>query len=1044
MSIKRTIIIALTSLALAAVATAQNVPESLFSDMKWRLIGPFRGGRAEAVTGIPGDPNTYFLGGVAGGLWKSSDGGGNWTPLTDKQPISSIGAVAVADSDPNVIYIGTGEGCIRGNLTSGDGVYKSVDGGRTWRNVGLHDSRQIGALIIHPRDPNVVFVAALGHVYGPSAERGLFRTLDGGKTWEKVLSKNDHTGAIDVVFDPHNPNILFAALWDVNRTPWSLTSGGEGSGLYRSTDGGTTWKHLEGEGLPKGILGRIGVSVSGADGNRVYALIEAEEGGLYRTDDAGDTWTRVNDDQRYRQRAWYFTHVYADPKTADTVYVLNTGAFRSTDGGKTFSLLPAPHGDHHDLWIDPTNPQRMINANDGGATITTDGGKTWTNQYNQPTAQFYHVVADNDYPYRLYGSQQDNSSVAIASRSDYGTIDRQDWYDVGGGESGSIAPDPRNADIVYAGDNGGVLTRWDKKTGQAQYINPWPLDTSGMGAGELEHRFQWTEPTLISPHDPNVLYTCAEQVYKSSDGGMSWTAISPDLTRNDKSKQKPSGGLITLDITSVEYYDTVFAFTESPVQKNLLWAGTDDGLVHISSDGGKNWSNVTPKGMPEWSLISQIDASPTDAGTAWIAVDRHRLDDVRPYAYKTSDFGKTWTKLTTGIPDGAFVRAVRQDPKRKELLYAGTETGVYASFDGGQHWQPLQLNLPVTPVTDLIVKNDDLAISTNGRGFWILDDLAPLREAAPQLANGKLHLYTPAPTVRLRYPEAIEHHRPVGLSPTGAYIDYWFKTAPEGEVTLAIKDPQGRMVRTFSSKKKKTLFEQPPEWPDQVKPVELIPAEAGMNRFPWNLRYESPLETPGLFYAGNGPEGPIVLPGTYRLTLTVNGKSESADLVVLPDPRVKTSMADMQKAFELQMKVSARFTDLHRALNQIRSVRGDLESMQRRLEGTGHGQTLLAAIDKLEADMAPVEAALTQVKLKSSEGTLRYPVMLNEQMDTFRAMIENADAAPTQPMLDVFDSLDHRLSTALTQWTALLKTEVPALDEVARKENLPLVVVKGE
>ena len=1024
-----------TLLLFIAVTTfAQTVPDTLFSGLKWRLIGPYRGGRAEAVTGIPGEPNVYYFGAVAGGVWKSTDGGGNWTPTFDKQPVSSIGAIAVADSDPNVIYVGTGEGCIRGNLTSGDGVYKSTDGGRTWKNIGLKDSRQIGALIVDPRNANVVLVAALGHVYGPNVERGVFRTTDGGATWQKVLFKNDHTGAIDVVFDPKNPNIVFASLWEVSRTPWSLSSGGEGSGLYKSTDGGATWTQLSGHGLPKGPLGRIGVSVSGADDNRVYALIEAVEGGLFRSDDQGESWTKVNDDERYRQRAWYFTHVFADPKSADTVYVLNTGAFRSTDGGKTFSLLPAPHGDHHALWIDPTNPQRMINGNDGGVDITTDGGKTWTNQYNQPTAQFYHVVADNDWPYRLYGSQQDNSNVVIATRTDFGTIDRQDWYSAGGGESGSIAPDPANSDIVYAGDNGGTLTRWDKKTNQALYINPWPLDTSGRGAGELEHRFQWTEPVVVSPHDPHVLYTCAERVFKSTNSGASWTAISPDLTRNDKSKQQPSGGPITLDITSVEYYDTVFAFAESPVQKDLLWAGTDDGLVQLSRDGGKSWTNVTPKDMPEWSTISQIDASPLDAASAWIAVDRHRLDDVRPYIWKTSDFGKTWVSLTNGIPNGAFVRAVRQDPKRKDLAYAATESGVYASFDGGQHWQSLQLNLPVTPVTDLIIKGDDVAISTNGRGFWVLDAVAALRQASAQIASTDMHLYTPSPTVRLRYPESIEMHRPVGYSPTGAYIDYWFKSKPQGEATLDIRDAQGRLVRGFSSQKKKTAFEQPPEWPEQIKPVELIPAEAGMNRFPWNLRWESPVETPGLFYAGNGPEGPIVLPGTYRLTLTANGRSESADLVVLPDPRVKTPAAEVQAAFDLQMKVRDDITRLHQALNQMRSIHSDLEDAKRKV---GESSPLVKTIDKFEADVAPIEAQLTQVKLKSSEGTLRYPVMLNEQFDTFRSMIENADAAPTQPMLDVFAGLDQRLNAALTQWSTLLKTEAPALTQT----NVPLIVI---
>jgi len=555
---------------------------------------------------------------------------------------------------------------------------------------------------------------------------------------------------------------------------------------------------------------------------------------------------------------------------------------------------------------------------------------------------------------------------------------------------------------------------------------PWWLDEQKLVVIEPGSYWHWRMPTVAEIH------------------WQTWEAVSPDLTRNDKAKQQPSGGSITLDITSVEYYDTVFAFTESPLQKDLLWAGTDDGLVHVSRDGGKAGTNVTPQGLPEWSTISQIDASPTDAGGALLAVDRHKLDDNRPYLYRTSDFGKTWSKLTSGIPDGAFVRAARQDPQRRELLYAATELGVYVSFDGGQHWQSLQLNLPVTPVTDLIVKDDDLAISTNGRSFWILDDVAPLRQATSELLAKGMHLYAPAPSVRLRYPEFVERHRPVGTSPSGAFLDYWFAAAPAGEVTLEIQDEQGRRVRNFSSVKKATAFEQPPEWPDQLRPPELIPAAAGMNRFPWNLRYESPLETPGLFYEGTGPEGPIVLPGKYRLILSANGKSESAELVILADPRVKAPRADLQKAFELQIKVRDRITDLHRGLNQIRSVESDLESIRRRLAGTGQGAGLLAAVERLEAAIKPIEAQLTQVKLKSSEGTLRYPVMLNEQLATFSSLIESADAAPTQAMLDVFASLDQRLATALGQWHALLESDVPALDAQARKENLPLIVVKGE
>ncbi len=594
--------------SLASAVFAQTYNQALFGGMKWRGIGPYRGGRVLAVTGVPGDPNTFYFGAVAGGVWKSVNAGATWTPLTDKEPFTSIGALAVADSDHNIIYAGTGEACIRGNITYGTGVYKSVDGGRSWKHAGLPDSRQIGALIVHPANPNIVFVAALGHVYAPSAERGIYRTLDGGATWQKVLYVDDKTGGIDVVFDPQNPNTLFAALWEVNRTPWSLSSGGPGSGLFRSTDGGATWKKLEGHGLPEGLLGKIGVSVSGADSSRVYALIEAKEGGLFRSDDGGDTWKRVNEDERYRQRAWYFTHIFADPKAVDTVYVENTGLFRSVDGGKTFTLLPAPHGDHHGLWIDPTNPKSIIDGNDGGATVSVDGGKTWSTLMNQPTAQFYHVIADNQFPYYLYGAQQDNSSVGIASFSDEGVITEQNWFAFGG-ETGFIAPYPPDPNIVYSNNNESLLSayRFDRRTQQTQDISVWPLDVSGHGAADLgDYRFNWTSPLFISPHDANAIYTAGNRVFKSTDAGMTWTTISKDLTRNDQSKQQPSGGPITLDITAVEYYDTIFALAESPVRKGEIWAGSDDGLVWLTRDDGKSWTNVTPKCCPSgaWSASS--------------------------------------------------------------------------------------------------------------------------------------------------------------------------------------------------------------------------------------------------------------------------------------------------------------------------------------------------------------------------------------------------------------------------------------------------------
>jgi len=695
--------------------------EKAFKGMKYRLIGPFRGGRSLTAAGIPGDPTTYYFGGTGGGVWKSTDGAMTWSSVFDKAGTSSVGSIAVATSNHNVLYVGTGEACIRGNISNGDGVYKTLDGGKNWKNVGLRDSRAIGKVIINPTNPDIVFVAALGHPYGPNAERGIFRTTDGGKTWEKVLYKDENTGGIDVAYDPHNPNILFAALWQARRTSWSLESGGPGSGLYRSSDGGTTWRHLEEHGLPKGPYGKIGVAV-GATGDRVYALIEAHnpDGGLYRSDDGGESWQLVNPNHSLWQRPWYYMHVIADPHDENTLYIMNVEAFKSTDGGHLFNKVKVPHGDNHGLWIDPANSRRMIASNDGGVTVTLDGGKNWTAQDNQPTAQFYHVITDTATPYRVYGPQQDSGTVAIVSRSDDGSISSSDWYDVGGGEAGYIAPDPRDPNIVYAADYQGLITRYDRHIGQVKAITEQPELSDAHGAANLEHRFQWTAPVMISPHDPNTLYHGGEILFKTTDGGVHWQAISPDLTRNDKSKQKVSGGDITLDDSGTEYYDTIFALAESPIAKGLLWVGTDDGLIQLTKDEGKTWTNITPKDMPEWSRISQIDPSPFDAGTAYVAVDRHQFDDLHPYIYKTADYGKTWTKLGQGIPDNAFVRVVREDPKKRGLLYAGTETGIYVSFNDGANWQSLRLNLPTTPVHDLTIKDNDLVVATHGRAFWMI------------------------------------------------------------------------------------------------------------------------------------------------------------------------------------------------------------------------------------------------------------------------------------------------------------------------------------
>ena len=1043
-----TVLVALLLVLPAAVwgaAAVTQVEPQLFAAMKWRQIGPFRGGRVVAVSGVPGDPSTWYFGGVAGGVWKSTNAGNTWQPVFDDQKIASIGAIAVADSDHNVIYVGTGESCPRGNITYGDGVYKSLDAGKSWQHVGLRDSQHIGAIIIHPTNPDIVFVAALGHAFGPSDERGVFRTADGGKTWQRVLFRDRDSGGIDVVFDPKNPNTLFASLWQVRREPWGFSSGGPGSGLYRSRDGGLTWKEIQGHGMPDGPLGRIGVSVSGGDSNRVYASIEAKEGGVFRSDDGGDTWTRVNSDHRFRQRAWYYSHIFADPVARDTVYVLDTGAFRSTNGGKDFELLPAPHGDHHALWIDPTNPRRLINGNDGGADISVDNGKTWTQQENQPTAQFYHVAVDNHWPYRVYGAQQDNSTIAIASRDDDGVIGRPDWYEVGGGESGYIAPDPHDPEIVYANSDSGQMTRYDHRTNNLRDVSVNPLDVSGNGADQLEYRLQWTEPVFVSPHDSNVLYTAAQFVLKSPDQGRSWQRISPDLTRNDKSKQQPSGGPITLDITSVEYYDTVFALAESPLQKGLLWAGTDDGLIQVTQDDGQNWRNVTPKDMPAWSMVSIIDPSPHDAASAYAAIDRHKLDDLKPLIYKTHDGGKTWTRIVAGIPEGAYVRSVREDPKRKGLLYAGTELGVYVSFDDGAHWQPLQLNLPVAPVHDLVVKDDDLIAATHGRSFWILDDVTPLRQLDAAAPLPEVRLFRPQQAYRLHFPIDVNRRRPVGDNPPkGAIIDYYLKSKPATDeaIMLEILDASGKVLRKLSNHKKEK-FEQPQEWPDREQAADLLPDAAGMNRFAWDLRVEDPVQIPGAFYSDEGPRGPVVNPGSYTVRLTTRHGAQSQPLELVLDPRLKdtSSAADLAAHWDLVTRTVGDIDALHRAVNQMRTLRGNLETLRAWVDEDPKAKELLAAVGTFEEHIAPIEAKLLQVNMKASEDNLRYPNQLNEQYDTFIATIDGDDVAPTAPHKDVFDKLHARLTEQLSKWQALVTGELPALNARMQQAGVPRLAV---
>lgn len=1073
----------------AGTAAAEDKEEgedkNPWKGLQYRLIGPFRGGRVVAVAGVVGQDNVYYFGATAGGVWKTTDGGLNWKPIFDKTKDASpaIGAIAVSDSDPNVIYVGTGEACIRGNIVGGNGVYKSIDAGKTWKFVGLAETHAIGRLAVNPKNPDIAFVAALGHPFADNEERGIFRTQDGGKTWQKVLYKDAKSGGIDVVFDPSNPNVLFAALWQARRTPWSLDSGGPGSGLYRSIDGGTTWKELKAHGLPEGILGRIGVTVSGANPNRVWAVVEAEKGGIYRSDDGGDTWHITTDDHRFRQRAWYYSHIFADPKSEDTVYILNTAAYRSNDGGKTFTSIHAPHGDNHALWIDPTNPKRLINGNDGGATVSTDRGDTWTSVYNQPTAQFYHVTTDNRFPYYMYGAQQDNSTVAVASASAEGAIDRPDWYAVGGGESGYIAPDPTDPEIVYAGSYGGEITRYDHHTGKEQAINPWPVNPIGWAAADVKHRFQWTEPIVFSPHDPKTMYFAGEVLFKTTDAGMNWTIISPDLTRNDKSKQAASGGPITKDNTGVEVFDTIFSVVESPVQKDLIWAGTDDGLVQLTRDGGQHWENVTPKAMPEWGTVSMIEASSHEAGTAYLAVERHKADDFAPYVFKTTDFGKTWTKLVAGLPTNDYVHAVRVDPRRPNLLFAGTEQGVYVSFDDGARWQPLQLNLPASPVNDLVVKNTDLVVATHGRSFWVLDDITPLEQYEDSIPQQEAHLFTPAAANHTVFRGSFfAPSGSVGKNPpAGAVISYWLKTslkkadktnaqASGGEadaakpetspapsssetektdkeeaprITLEILDPAGKVVRKYPKKK-----EEPGEEGEEEDSFSRgggagsVPADSGLNRFVWDLRYEGATPVPHAPLWGGSTDGPEALPGTYQARLTVLGKGYTAPLEIKPDPRLKIGPEDLAKQFDLLLRIRDKVTETDDAIIQIRDVREQIKAIDKRLKDDPRAKAVADAGKALDTKMTEVEEALIQTRAKSGQDVLNFPVRLNNDLVALSGVVSSADSAPTKQSYEVFDMLSKAVNEQLTKWKAIVSTDVAAYNNLMKQQEVPALMVK--
>lgn len=1050
--------------------------DTVLDAVRFRCIGPTRGGRVVAVAGHPRNPAEFYFGAVAGGVWKTEDAGTTWRCITDGQlKTASVGALCVSDSHPNVIYVGMGETTIRTDVSYGDGVYKSTDGGRTWKHLGLADTRHIGRVRVHPTNPDLVYVAALGHAFGPNEERGVYRSKDGGATWEKVLYVSDKAGAVDLCLDPQNPDILYASIWQVYRTFWELSSGGPDSGLWRSRDGGDTWERIsDNKGFPQTLKGKIGVAASPIKAGRVWAIVEAKDAsGLYRSEDFGATWERMTDNPDLLARPWYYMHIYADPQDEDTVYVLNLGMHKSTDGGKTFTEIPTPHGDNHDLWIDPRNNRRMIEGNDGGACISFNGGESFSTIYNQMTAQFYHMGIDNEFPYRVYGTQQDNSSICVPSDTLSGAITWADCEVVGTGESGYIAVKPDDVNTVYVGAVGsspggqGALQKVDRVSGQIQLVNVWPEDLHGRGVGEAKIRFPWTFPIAFSPHDPNVLYTCGNQVFRSTNGGHSWEAISPDLTRADMSKLGPSGGPITLDTSGAEHYATIYAFCESPHEPGVFMAGSDDGLVHISRDGGAIWQNVTPPDLPEWSYIRTVEPSPFDPATWYVAATRYKLDDPAPYLYKTTDYGATWRAITDGIPANDYVRVIRCDPNRRGVLYVGTELGLYISFDDGASWRRWRSNLPVAPIYDMKIKNEDLVLATHGRGFWIGDNLTLLYQGldAVEKENAGMTLFAPRRTYRI-LPDLFADWMPaegkiysIGLgsgatilarktetgqlertfldagegAPRGAVIDYFLPEAPAAEtpVLLEILDEHGALLRSYG--RKPADYDQ---WDDKRKsldPGPWLPLNAGMNRFVWNLRLPGATKVPGNKTAAAANEGPFVLPGRYQVRLRVGDWVQTQTFEVVNDPRVRTSMADLQEQFALLLRIRGKISAIHEAVNRLRNVREQVELWRKR---AGDHPTIDAAATALLEKLASIEDALILPGDQKVTYSLIIRSRLNEALASVIPIVGSADARPTEQAYAIVEHYSAQIDAQLAALEAVFSEDLAKLNRAIQEANL--------
>lgn len=1017
-----------------------------FKSLRWRLVGPFRGGRVDAVAGDHSKPLVYYMGAVNGGVWKTANAGLSWENITDgKTDISSVGAVTVAPSDPNVIYVGTGESQLREDLTYGTGVYRSTDAGETWQHLGLVETHQVTAIRVHPDNPDVAYVAAIGHAFGPNPERGVFRTIDGGKSWKKILFLDDSTGATDLSMDPTNPRILFASMWKFQRSPWGMDAGGGKSGLWKSTDGGDTWTDLSANpGMPKAPLGKIGVAVSPANPRRIYASVEAKDtlGGIFRSDDGGATWSRTNGEQKFQVRPWYYSAVTADPLNENVVYVMNLQVWRSIDGGRTFSRVRVPHGDTHIMWVDPKDPNRLINGNDGGATISQDGGKSWSSIYNQPTAQFYHVITDNQWPYRLYGAQQDNSAITIASRSDFGSISERDWWSVAGCENAHLAVDPRNPNITYGGCYTGMLMRHDNRTQQTRDISVWLNNFDGWAVKDVPNRFQWTFPVLLSPHDPNTLYVTSQHVWRSTNEGQSWEKISPDLTYADPATLGPTGGPVHKDMTGTEWYATIYAFAESPRAKGELWAGSDDGRVHLSRDGGATWSEVTPKGMVKHTRVTGIEPSPHDPAVAYLSATRYQLDDFRPYLYKTADYGKTWTRIDNGIAMGAYTRSIREDPVRRGLLFAATETGVWISFDDGAHWETLQLNLPRVSVRDLRVHENDLVVATHGRAFWSLDDIGVLRQLHDSVTAKALHLFQPTDAWRFAGGRG-GRGGTAGENPyDGVLVDYWVGKAPTDKLTLEFVDARGTVMRTFSSAVKKDSSAKPaPDSLAYFASDSIVVARPGSNRFFWNLRYPNAKELKTVVNDMGTLTGPTIVPGAYTVRLIAGTDTLSRPFTVKLDPRLQATTADLQRTFDIGMKVHGRIGDIVDAFGRIEDLQKQIDVRVEQSSEQAYAQRVKDAAKPVREQLEVVRTELVDWYNHDDQATLHFPIKLYNMMLSLNSQVLGQEAAPTRQHGEILDDLGGKVDVQLQRLQQLEANEIRSLNQLLQELGLPPIFV---